>query len=196
MQNATTKTYQDNYQQYKDKSPHEVFPGLAKFLDSFLELLPPGAKVLEIGSAHGRDARYFRERGFDVTCSDIMKDALVELENDGFKTFYFDLLEQVPEDLGNYDGIFADAVLHHFSPEDTKTILGKLYSAVKKDAIFVFDMKAGEGEVVEKEVMNGERYFKLWTKKEVSTFIENTSWKLISAELSTDGKWIEVRCKK
>ncbi len=38
--------------------------------DLFLELLPKGAKILDLGCGSGRDTRYFLEQGYRVDATD------------------------------------------------------------------------------------------------------------------------------
>lgn len=53
--------------------------------DSFLSRIPQGGSILEIGSASGRDARYFAEKGYKVVCTDIVPQALEKLSEDVFE---------------------------------------------------------------------------------------------------------------
>jgi SAM-dependent methyltransferase len=43
-------------------------------------LLPPGARVLDLGCGEGRDSVFFAERGFDVTGVDIARSGLSKAE--------------------------------------------------------------------------------------------------------------------
>jgi 2-polyprenyl-3-methyl-5-hydroxy-6-metoxy-1,4-benzoquinol methylase len=43
-------------------------------------LLPPGARVLDVGCGEGRDSVFFAERGFDVTGVDIARSGLAKAE--------------------------------------------------------------------------------------------------------------------
>ncbi len=43
-------------------------------------LLPPGARVLDLGCGEGRDSVFFAERGFDVTGVDIARSGLAKAE--------------------------------------------------------------------------------------------------------------------
>jgi tellurite methyltransferase len=41
-------------------------------------LLPPGARVLDLGCREGRDSVFFAERGFDVTGVDIARAGTIQ----------------------------------------------------------------------------------------------------------------------
>ncbi len=196
MDNITTKTYQDNYQLYKEKTPNEVSGDFVRFMDLFLEQLPEGGSIFEIASAHGRDAMYFRDKGFSILCTDIIPDALVELAHDGFETRYVDVLEDIPDDIKDFDGVFANAVFHHFTPQQVKDIFISLINKLKPGAIFAFKVKEGSGEEMETGKLGGERYFKFWSQEEMNSLVEEVGWTIVDSGHSSDGKWVELVCKK
>jgi hypothetical protein len=144
MTNITIKTYQENFEDYKAKTPNEVSGDFVDLLDRFLEKIPAGARILELGSAHGRDAKYFRDHGFSVLCTDIIPAALDELIAMGFDARYLDLSEPVPDDLGDFDGIFANAVLHHFDQSTLETVFSDLAKISKPGTCLLYTSDAAD----------------------------------------------------
>ncbi len=89
----TVKTYQENFGAYVEGTPHEITGDFKVFMDAFISHIPAGGRVFEFGSAFGRDARYMREKGIAVLCTDIIHEGLAQLAHEGFETAYYDFRE-------------------------------------------------------------------------------------------------------
>ncbi|MBS0653984.1 MAG: hypothetical protein JSR39_10735, partial [Verrucomicrobia bacterium] len=63
---ATLKAYENGVDAYVSGTPSEVGGIFKEWIDKTLSLLPKGAKIFEVGSAFGRDARYMESLGFSV----------------------------------------------------------------------------------------------------------------------------------
>ena len=84
-------------------------------------LLPPGARVLEIGCGEGRDSVFFAECGFDVTGVDIARSGLVKAERLAdsrgvhARWVYGDIGRLPPRRLGDgaFDLVYSCGSLHY-----------------------------------------------------------------------------------
>lgn len=56
-------------------------------------MLPKGAKVFEIGSADGTNAKYIEKLGYEITASDIALDFINSIKSKDLKTIKFNVLE-------------------------------------------------------------------------------------------------------
>jgi hypothetical protein len=109
-QDQTIQTYNSNFAEYKRTTPNEVSGEFKVRLDKLADLLKADknkkeatenidVKVFELGSAEGRDARYLRDLGLEVFCTDIILEALESLKKDGFQTAKYDFRDLPDESL-------------------------------------------------------------------------------------------------
>jgi hypothetical protein len=87
----------------------------------FAEMLPSSSQIAEIGSANGRDARFWAKQGHYVYCMDFAQVALeqlmVEAERQGLsehlRPLQFDAnCGSLPVCIGEIDGFYARSALH------------------------------------------------------------------------------------
>ena len=105
---ATLCFYAEEAPVYSSSGPG----GASRHLAGFLELLEPGAKVLEIGCGGGRDAEWMLAQGFDVEPTDGVAEMAVKAEarlGRPVRVMRFDELD----DVGGYDAVWANASLLH-----------------------------------------------------------------------------------
>ncbi len=191
---VTIDTYRKNFDKYVEKTQSEVNGEFQVWMDSFLSYLPkPGSKILEIGSASGRDARYFKKKGYKVTCTDVIPQALEELSEDGFETAEFDFRDNPRQEwLGKFDGFFANAVLLHAEPDAFKNALVNAAAILKEGGIAAFSLKIGEGEEVSMDKMDAPRYFRYHTEEEIRDILSKLPFNIISINKADNQKWLHV----
>ena len=192
----TIKTYQDNFAKFAAKTTPAPSEEFKIWLDTIISLLPKNPIVFEIGSATGRDARYFREHGAQVTCTDVLPEPLALLEKDGFKTSYYDFRDEPkPEWLGAFDGFIANAVLLHAPPEVFKKVLHTIGTIVKPNGLVAFSLKTGDGDIITLEKMNGPRYFKYYTEKGLREILSHYPYEIVSIGHADNDRWLQVILK-
>jgi len=110
--------------------------------DKFLSSLSIGNTILDVGCGSGRDTRIFTELGYKVTGIDISEKLLdmARKENPGLDFQYMDTKTLSFQD-GTFDGIWANAIIHHLSEQEMKIAIqewgrvcrqaGVLYIATK-----------------------------------------------------------------
>lgn len=192
----------DNIDPIKAKKKRET---LEKFISTIFSTLPKQAKVFEIGSADGLNAKFIESLGFDVTASDTADDFITAIQKQGLKTIKFDALEDdFPE---KYFAIFCWRVFVHFTKEDALKIIQKAYNALEDNGIFIFnainrETKAVDNEWVDFEGeyhMGVERYYNYFHKQELDDMIEQTKFQV--EDFHTEGgknnnKWLVYVLKK
>lgn len=123
----------------------EARRGHSRYLDSFLDRLAPGAKVLELGCGGGRDSARMAARGFSVDPTDAAA-AMVALARDVFalpaRRMRFDELVA----RAAYDAVWAHACLIHVARADMPATLAAIYRALKPGGWHFADYKLGDGE--------------------------------------------------
>jgi SAM-dependent methyltransferase len=84
-------------------------------------LVVANARIAEVGSANGRDARYWAMRGYNVDCMDFSFVALEQLVEhaerqgiaDKINPLLFDANSgKLPQEIGEIDGFYARSALH------------------------------------------------------------------------------------
>ncbi|MBL0923468.1 MAG: class I SAM-dependent methyltransferase [Sphingomonadaceae bacterium] len=106
--------------------PDDVNPELP----AFLELLPVGARILELGCGGGTDAEYMIAKGFDVELTDGVAEMAAQAEarlGRSVKVMRFDELDAVEA----YDAVIACASLLHVPLEELTAILARTWRALK-----------------------------------------------------------------
>jgi SAM-dependent methyltransferase len=193
----TIETYRLHFNRYVERTPTEVSGELKEFLDDFISLLPAGGNILEIGSAQGRDARYFAQKGFKVVCTDVIPEALQKLSDEGFETAEFDFRDQPKSEWTNkFDGFFANAVLLHAPPEVLENALTNIATILKNEGVAAFSLKTGEGEEITTEKMDAPRYFHYHTEPEIRNVIKKLPFEIVSLAHNVEGKWLHVIMRK
>lgn len=119
--------------------------GPARFLDSFLDRLPPDARILELGCGGGRDAQRMLERGFSVDMTDGsigMAKKARERTGQDVRLLTFDQLDAVDA----YDAVWAHASLHHQPLAGLADVLTRIRRAVRPGGWFFANYKLGDGD--------------------------------------------------
>ena len=192
----TIETYRQNFEKYVQRTPDKSHGEFSEWLDSFVSRIPAGGAILEIGSASGRDARYFASKGFKVICTDVIPEALQKLSDEGFETSEFDFRSTPkPEWANKFNGFFANAVLLHAPPNVFENALRNIALVLKEDGIAAFSLKAGEGEEQSLEKLDAPRYFRYHTEPEIREILSKLPFDIISVSHAEQGKWLHVVMK-
>ncbi len=133
---------------YQARAPHYVL----KFgqshscqLDPFLDRLPPGGRVLELGCGGGQDAARIKARGFNVDATDATP-AMIAKANERWnvaaRVMAFDQLEAEAA----YEGIWAHASLLHCPRTVLPDVLARIHRALAPGGWHFASYKLGEQE--------------------------------------------------
>jgi len=133
---------------YQARAPHYVLKfGQAPSyqLDPFLDRLPEGASVLELGCGGGQDSARIAARGFVVDATDGTP-AMVAKANERFgvgaRVMAFDKLVAKAA----YDGVWAHASLLHCPRAALADVLMRIDRALRPGGWFFANYKLGEAE--------------------------------------------------
>lgn len=80
---ATLQSYEAHIQEYISGTPQSVDGHVQDWIDATLKLLLPDAKILEYGSAFGRDALYIESKGFAIERTDATAGFVELLQSQG-----------------------------------------------------------------------------------------------------------------
>lgn len=156
----TLDAYDAHVARYVDGTAQTVSGPSRLWIDRSLAGLGADARILELGSAFGRDAAYIQSQGFRVECSDASTGFLDHLTARGFPARRLNILtDDMP---GGCDLVLANAVLLHFSRQEMPQILAKVAKALRPGGRFAFSLKQGDGEEWSSHKLNAPRYFCYW----------------------------------
>ena len=149
-------------------------PVLQRFLDRVAARVGVGARVLELGSGPGRDARYLESRGVRVQRSDATRAFVELLRGDGFDAM---LLDVRTDHLGGpWDAVFANAVLLHLDRAAFADALAAIRRAVRPGGVLAFTLKDGDGEAWTNERLEVPRWFVFWRRGDVADALAAAGW--------------------
>jgi len=183
MSNANSKTlraYDDNVRAYVEGTPHQVSGAPRDWMDRALDGLPPTARIIEIGSAFGRDAAYLASKNFAVECTDATPGFVAELFARGFQARHFNVLTDAFD--GAYDLILANAVLLHFDREQFARVLEKARAALAPGGRLAFSVKGGDGEGWSSAKLGAPRYFCYWRAEQLAPLLRQAGFAAWSIE--------------
>lgn len=193
IQNRTTlESYELGVNAYIEGTPGETTGSIKEWIDYFLTLVSLNARIIEIGSAHGRDALYIESRGYLVERTDATSGFVNLLKGKGHSAREFNILT---DDFNSkYDAIFANAVFLHFTPDELKGVLKKVHLSLTENGILAFSLKCGEGEEWTNEKVGNPRYFCYWKKGTIQTLLETHNFEIV--QISEDEKWLKITAKR
>jgi SAM-dependent methyltransferase len=167
------------------------------YLDRFLEFIPEGGSILDLGCGSGRDSEYFISMGYDVTALDGSEEmcslASVHI---GKEVLHMSFSEMDFDDV--FDGVWANASLLHVPKNEMENILAKIIRSLKQDGILYMTFRYGDFEGIEEE-----RYFTNYRSRELKELvagfeelelIDIKKYKDVRPEL--DREWIHALVRK
>jgi SAM-dependent methyltransferase len=181
----TLRSYGGRVQEYIEGTSQIVSDVAKDWIDAALSGLKAKAKILELGSAFGRDAAYILSKGFHVECSDAVEGFVSHLRARGFNARPYNA---ITDDLTEkYDLILANAVMLHFDRREFAFVLKKMLRSLSDGGRLAFSLKAGEGESWSDAKIGAPRFFCYWRKDELEPFLTDAGFSSWSIEMaSTD----------
>ena len=166
-----------------------------KMLTEHMDGLPKDAKIFEIGSAGGNDAKIMQSLGYsNITVSDITPAFLRELEKKGFSPVKFDLVADNFTD--KYDFVYCWAVLMHLTKDEARAGLHKIYDALNDGGKLLTCVKTGEveEEMVDFRETTDKIYYSYWTREELEKYLRELGFKNI--RIWEYGRWLDCCAEK
>ena len=150
--------------------------------DEFLKNLHDNACILDAGCGSGRDAKLFKNLGYNVMaidgsaemCKLASKHSGVNVKHMQFQEIDFK---------NKFDGIWASASLLHVPTEEIEDVLKRLKDALKQNGILYASFKYGDFE----GVRNG-RYFNDLDEKTSKKLFLKLDFKIIKTWITNDSR--------
>lgn len=193
----TRGTYDSVAEQYaaRDKELVDETADVYAALNSFAELVPKGGKVLDIGCGTGRDTFFLAERGLQVTGIDFSQ-AMIERARKLVPSAFFEVKDFEQLDFMNeFDGVWANASLHHVPKEQLPGVLNSIKRALKPGGYCFIKVKHGQADGLRDNEKFGKvisRYFAYYGNQELRELIEGAGFSIQTLENTTEDEWIDV----
>ena len=193
----TVRAYDLDAGAYAAAGPH-VPDSVRADIEEFAATVGTGARVLEIGSGGGRDARLMEELGLDVRCTDITPAFVTLLREQGRGC---DLIDPLVDDLssaqGPYDAVWANASLLHVARRDLPTVLARLAAVTRDGGLLRLSVKQGDGEGWSTHgSIRNPRHFTYWRAPALEEVVTGAGWSEVSIRSDVAGKrgetWLEL----
>jgi predicted TPR repeat methyltransferase len=181
----TLYAYENGVKDYNAVAIPDVTGAVKAWIDAGLAMLSANAVILELGSAHGRDADYIESRGFVINRTDAAQSFVNYMESRGHKA---QLLNALTADYGGpYDMVYANAVLVHFTHKECGDVLQRTKKALKPNGLFSFSVKVGEGSGWSNGKLKDPRFFTYWQLEPLKTLLKQNHYELVYWEESKTG---------
>jgi ubiquinone/menaquinone biosynthesis C-methylase UbiE len=131
-----------------------------------------GKKILDLGCGPGRDAIYFKEKGYSVVCVDISPKMIKLCKNKELEAYEMDM-ENISFEEKSFDGVWAYTSLLHIPKLRISSVLSKINEILKDRGVFCVSIQQGNSEGYEKSsnFPNHERFFAHYSKEEFETLL-------------------------
>ena len=195
----TIESYELGINEYIQNTPSKRGEVVEDWIEKSTRDLEPDAKILEIGSAYGRDAKIIEEKGLHVEKTDATKGFVDILRKDDPSAHVLDILT---DEINNtYDLIIANAVFLHFNDKEIHIASTKAFNALNPSGRLALTLKSGEGEAWQSNKGMAPRFFNYWSKEGIVELLVNEiGFSSIDAWLdssdSSNATWIMVVARK
>lgn len=195
--NRTVGSYNAHIQEYIDGTPHEVLGVVKDWLDGSLADVPKDARILEFGSAFGRDAKYLAGLGYTVECTDATPAFVDLLQQKGFDAKVLNAItDELPQGL---DFVLANAVLLHFNRDEAVLVIKKVFDSLNTNGKFAFTLRQGEGEGWSEKKLGAPRFFCYWTEPQIRDVLESTGFgdvEISGDKAAANATWLQIVARK
>lgn len=172
--------YEQGAELYLERSPASSSAATQQWLTRVVDLLPPGAEVLELGSGPGHDAAFLEARGPKVLRTDGAVAFVDRLRAQGHRA---EVLDVVTDPLpGRMDAVLACAVLLHLSPDELGGLLTRVAGAVGPRGLLAFTVKEGDHSGWSTAKLDAPRWFTYWREPALRALLDTRSWVVVDIE--------------
>ncbi|MBN1931940.1 MAG: class I SAM-dependent methyltransferase [Desulfobacterales bacterium] len=164
--------YQSHFHEYHDQT-FNVDP--SSFLEPLANQLEPGASVLDVGCASGRDLLWFKNRGFKVSGIERAPElARLARQNAG--------CEVIESDFEHFDfsGFQVDAIvlvgaMVHVPHEKMEQVLSSIFTALRCGGFVLLTLKEGE----HMKTSQDGRIFYLWNQSDLENIFKRLGFVIV-----------------
>lgn len=145
-------------------------------LERFVEMLPEGAHVLDLGCGPGKTSAFLQKAGFTVDATDASA-AMVKMAADKYGISVRHVTFDDIDGQDKYDGIWANFSLLHAPKSRMPAHLAALHKALKPGGVFHIGMKLGSGEHRDRL----DRFYAYYSQTELEDLLTDAGFHTLNA---------------
>lgn len=176
-------------------------PRRPSLLVEWLEYLPAGTRLLDLGCGGGRDAGDLDLRGYRVVGVD-RTSALLSAGRRRYRSLPLVRadLRQLPFHAMSFDGLWAAASLMHLPKPEARRILADLCKLVRPGGLFAATVTYGMKSRLVTDGWIPGRYFARWKKDELARVVRRAGWTILELKVVANrerkGRWLNLLAQK
>ncbi len=155
------------------------------YLDHFIQFLPKGAKVLDVGSGPGQFSQYLQQQGLLVTGIDL-SEKMIEIAQQKVPTVPFQNMDMRRLDFPNdsYDGLLVAYSLIHIPTVEVTSTLKGFFRVLKPGGYILFITQKGEADQIINEPFDPTQkmFVNFFTKERLRTILEQVEFEVVFQE--------------
>lgn len=168
-------------------------------LKKFIRLLPKGGTILDVGCGTGRDSAMLFRAGFKVLGIDFSKKMIEFAKKINPRVEYqaMDLENIKLED--KFDGIWANASLHHIPKSHLPLVLRKIGHLLVDNGVLFIKVKHGSRDELRTNFNYGRnitRWFAFYGVGELKKLVRAAGFKVLSVKTTTKKEWVDIFARK
>ncbi len=167
---------------------------------AFVHRVPAAGWILDAGCGPGRDAKVFVQQGFRVVGVDYSEE-MVKLARScsAGQVFLMDLRDLRFHD-ETFDGIWANASVHHLSERDLTLVMDEFFRILKPGGALYVSARRGSGHVVNEEYPSCPRYYVLQWSNQLRELVSTSGFQVYAPdppdEESGPEAWVHIYAVK
>lgn len=179
----TVESYNQNASSYHAEHAGQL--ASQKQIDEFMSLVNPPAKILDIGTGPGYDAKVLSDK-YNVTGIEPSSRfaQIAQFECPNARIINADIIDfELGEEV--YKGIWTRDALHHIPAKELDNVFSKIAKALVEEGILYLIVREGEGEIMEaekKDYGKVERFYHLFTAQELIDRAEQAGLELVKID--------------
>lgn len=188
--NPTVARYEEIAEDYQRRRGAPA-PWMDRSLAALRRILPPPARILDLGCGPGRDAAFLREAGYRVVGLDATAAMLRLAARSGADLIRADS-RALPLADGALDGVWASASLLHLRRAELMIALADVRRALRPGGAFHISLKQGSG-----EALNDGRLFGFYGPDEAARAVRGAGFAIAEQWVESDERpgapdWIHI----
>jgi ubiquinone/menaquinone biosynthesis C-methylase UbiE len=192
----TRKAYEEIAETYNQKnySNSEIVDDLTKFLGEI-----KGNLILDIGSGHGRDSKYFSDKELTVIGIDLsVKLTRIAREKASSANFLLADMRRLPFRKGVANGLWICASFHHLPSKYAPSTLSGFKYSLCPGGVIHLSVKKGDFRGYEKQnrYQGKPRFYTYYENEQLTKYLVDTGFRIISESEDVQEefkrKWINI----
>lgn len=165
----TKNSYEENYNIFVEKWKDTNVIDNGK-IETFIQMIEPKSKILDIGAGFGKDINYFCNKNFDCIgidfCDNFIKKSKKLYDN---VTIYKMSFLDVDFPQNTFDALWSRGALFHISKSDFKKVVKRLTDILKPNGIFYIQLIEGNHDDMIESIgdVEGAAYYSYYTSDEL-----------------------------